>query len=56
MKIKPAVLALVVLTILFGGIQVASAMGLWQTTSSKVPAKFETGEYTGAYNPSDLIR
>lgn len=54
MKIKPAVLALVILVILFGGIQVASAMGLWQTTSSKVPAKFESGEYAGVYNPSDI--
>ena len=54
MKIKPGVLALVVLVILFGGIQVASAMGLWQTTSSKVPAKFETGDYAGTYNPADI--
>lgn len=54
MKMKPAVLALIVLIILFGGIQVSSAMGFWKTTSSKTPAKYESGEFAGAYNPADI--
>ncbi len=47
-------LAILVVTILFGGILLSSAMGWWQTTSSKVAAAYAEGEFAGQANPADI--
>jgi hypothetical protein len=54
MKIKSYVLSLIIIVILFGGIAVTKAFGLWKTESTKVPATIKSGEATGEYNPSDI--
>jgi len=47
--IVPIVLAIFILGI--GGTMI---FNLWQTTSSKVPATYTTGEFAGEYNPADI--
>lgn len=53
-KISSPVLAGIVVVVIFGGIAVSSAAGLWQTTSSRVPIRYQTGEFVGEYNPGDI--
>jgi hypothetical protein len=47
-------LAVIVLVILFGGILLSSAMGWWQTESTKEAATFSEGEFAGMPNPADI--
>jgi hypothetical protein len=47
-------LAILVVAILFGGILFSSAMGWWQTTSSKLAAVYTEGEFAGQANPADI--
>ena len=47
-------LGLIVVVIIFGGIGVSSITGSWQTTSTKIPAKYTSGEFAGQYNPADI--
>lgn len=47
-------LAFLVLVIMFGGIGVSSALGWWETESTKEPAKFTEGEFAGQANPADI--
>jgi hypothetical protein len=47
-------LAVLVLVILFGGILFSSAMGWWQTESTKEAATFTEGEFAGLPNPADI--
>ncbi len=54
MKIKTWLLAVLSVAILFGGIAVSSAMGLWQTTTDKQPAKIKDGEFAGSADPADI--
>lgn len=54
MKIKQWQIALIIVAVLFGGIGVAMLTGDWATESDKVPAKFETGDFAGEYNPEDI--
>jgi hypothetical protein len=54
MRIKSWVLGLVVMVFIFGGIGISTVTGGWQTTSTKVPAKYSTGEFAGQYNPADI--
>ncbi|MGH4118944.1 hypothetical protein [Clostridium sp.] len=54
MKIKTYVLPLVIIVVLFGGIVVTKAFGLWKTESTKVPNTIKSGEAMGEYNPSDI--
>ena len=54
MKLKSIPLGILILVILFGGIGVTSAMNLWQTESSKIPARYTEGEAAGQYNPADI--
>ena len=53
-KVKTSNVAIVILTVLFGGIALTSALGWWKTTSSKQPVRYSQGEYTGEYNPADI--
>lgn len=54
MKLKSASVGLLVIIVMFGGILAAGGLNLWQTTSSKVPATFKTGEWAGQYDPQDI--
>jgi len=47
-------LAAIVVVILFGGIFFSSAMGWWQTESTKEAAKITAGEFAGQANPADI--
>jgi hypothetical protein len=47
--VVPIVLAVFILGI--GGTMI---FNLWQTTSSKVPATYSSGEFAGEYNPADI--
>ncbi len=54
MRLKSIPLGILIFVILFGGIAVTSAMNLWQTESSKIPARYTEGEAAGQYNPADI--
>jgi hypothetical protein len=47
-------LAALVAVILFGGIFFSSAMGWWQTESTKQAAKITSGEFAGQADPADI--
>jgi len=47
-------LAIIVLVMIFGGIFFSSAMGWWETESTKVPVTFSEGEFAGQANPADI--
>jgi len=54
MVFRSRILAIIVVAALFGGIAVSAMIGYWQTEASKTPAKFESGEFAGEYNPADI--
>ncbi|MFZ7119847.1 MAG: hypothetical protein ACOWWH_02690 [Eubacteriaceae bacterium] len=54
MKIKSPILGIIIFIIIFGGIAGADMLGIWKTKSSKLPIKFDSGEYIGEYNPADI--
>ena len=54
MKITSLPLALIVIVLFIGGIFFSDWVGWWQTTSTKVPVTFTTGEAAGEYNPADI--
>lgn len=47
-------LAILILSILFGGIFISSLLGRWNTTTTKEPATFTEGEFAGQANPADI--
>jgi hypothetical protein len=54
MTLKSKPLAALVVAIMFGGIFFSSAMGWWQTESTKEAAVFSSGEFAGQANPADI--
>ena len=54
MRLTSKPLAVIILVVLFGGILFSSAMGWWQTESSKEAATFTEGEFAGLPNPADI--
>jgi hypothetical protein len=54
MTLSSKPLAALVLAILVGGILFSSAMGWWQTESTKQAATFSEGEFAGLPNPADI--
>jgi len=54
MTLTSKYLAILVVVILFGGIFFSSAMGWWQTESTKEAAKITSGEFAGQANPADI--
>lgn len=54
MRINLKVVGLLSLGIMFGGIAIFMGLGIWQTESTKTPAKFSTGIYEGLANPADI--
>jgi hypothetical protein len=47
-------LAVMILIVLFGGILFSSAIGWWQTESTKQAATFSEGEFAGQPDPADI--
>lgn len=54
MNLTSKPLAAIILAILFGGIMFSTAMGWWQTESTKEPAKYTEGDFAGISNPADI--
>jgi len=54
MTLNSKALAALLVALLFGGILASSALGWWQTVSTKEPAKFTDGEFAGLANPADI--
>ena len=54
MKLKNLSVAVIVVAIIFGGILVSKGFNLWYTESQRVPAKYQTGDFKGEYNPEDI--
>jgi len=54
MRLKSKSLAVIILVVLFGGITLSSAIGWWQTESSKQVAVFSQGEFAGQPDPADI--
>lgn len=54
MKLKSYHVALILLVCLLGGIGTAAALGLWSTTTGKVPGVYTEGEAAGKANPADI--
>lgn len=54
MKIKITTASLIILLVLFGGIIIADAAGIWQTSGAKEPEKFKEGSFVGEYDPSGI--
>lgn len=53
-RIRSGLLAIVIPIVLFGSVALTSALGLWKTTTDKIPAKYTTGAEAGEYNPMDI--
>lgn len=54
MKIQMHKVAIIILSVIFGGILLTIGVDLWTTTSSKTPSKIATGDNAGVYNPQDI--
>ena len=54
MNLTSKPLAAIIFVILFGSIAFTTAMGWWQTTSSKEAATYTEGEFAGQSNPADI--
>jgi hypothetical protein len=54
MKMNSRIMTIVVLVVLFGGISLATALGLWNTENTRTPARLEKGDAAGEYNPEDI--
>jgi len=53
-RIKTVPMAIIAVATIFGGIVVAKSVGYFETTASKQPVKFKTGELAGLPNPADI--
>lgn len=53
-RLKTLPLAVTVISTIFIGIFLAKAVGYYETTSSKTPVTFKTGELAGRPNPADI--
>jgi hypothetical protein len=54
MRITSKPLAGLIFIFIFGGILFSTWMNWWQTESTKIPAQFTEGEFTGEYDPLDI--
>jgi hypothetical protein len=54
MTLNSKTLAVLLVVIMISGIFGSSALGWWQTTSSKLPASYAEGEFAGQANPADI--
>ncbi len=54
MKINQIILGTALVVILAGTIFTTKALGIWETTTSKIPVTYQSGEFKGQYDPSDI--
>jgi hypothetical protein len=54
MTLRSKHIAPIVVAVFILGIGGTMIFNLWQTTSSKVPAVYSSGEFAGEYNPADI--
>ncbi len=54
MKIRSSLLAAIIIAAFGFGISLSMVFNLWRTESSKVPARYASGEFAGEYNPGDI--
>ena len=54
MKLTSKPLAAIIVVILLGGILLTANLGWFQTTTTKIPVKYTSGEFAGQYNPVDI--
>jgi len=54
MRIGKAGILISIAVIVFGGIAVSDALGLWVTESTKEPVKIASGEFQGFSDPNDI--
>lgn len=54
MKLKSLHVTAITILLIFGGIALTSALGLWKTTNDKVPATYKDGLFVGQYDPADI--
>lgn len=54
MRVNSKQVAVLVVGLFFGGIAFSSAVGWWQTESTKQPVAFTEGEFAGMANPADI--
>jgi len=53
-KVGSRIIAPVVAATFIIGIGLSMAFNLWRTESTKVPARYVTGDFEGRYNPADI--
>lgn len=53
-KVKAIFLAPIILVMMFGGIMITSALGLYTTENDKVPNRIEEGDAAGSYDPEEI--
>ncbi len=54
MTLRSRHLAPLIIGVFAAGIGGTMALNLWQTTASKVPATYSSGEFAGQYDPADI--
>jgi hypothetical protein len=54
MTVRSKHLLPIILVVFILGIGGTMLFNLWQTTSSKIPATYTSGEFAGQYNPADI--
>lgn len=54
MRLNSKIIGIVLLAIIFGGIGISKGLNIWNTTSTKVPATYKSGEFKGQYDPADI--
>jgi hypothetical protein len=54
MTLKSRSLAIVTLGVFAVGILLSIAFNWWRTEGSRIPARYQSGRFAGAYNPADI--
>lgn len=54
MRLNSFTLAILIVTLIFGGIGISTVMNWWQTETTKEVAVFTEGEFAGLPNPADI--
>jgi hypothetical protein len=54
MTLRSKHIVAIVVVVFVAGIGTTMVLNLWQTTSSKVPATYTSGEFAGEFNPADI--
>ncbi|WMJ23729.1 hypothetical protein RBG61_03445 [Paludicola sp. MB14-C6] len=54
MKIKQLILGIVIVGVISATIITTKILGFWNTTSTKIPVKYQSGQFAGEYNPNDI--